>query len=358
MTFAFAAAGTGGHVYPALAVAEELVRRGVPRSEIVFLGGDRMERDAVPGAGFDLVQVELRGLRRSLDPANLTLPRVVARATRTMTRTLADRDVGVIGVFGGYVTVPAVRAARRRGVPVVVHEQNAVPGLANRYACRAAARVLVAFPDAARRLPRAVVVGNPLRSSLSRFDRHDHRPAALRRYGLDADRPVLGVLGGSQGAAALNEAAARFVEAHGDRFDVVHLTGRMHLDGLRGRLGGHRRWRGIAFEDDMAAFYAASDLVLARAGALTVSELAVTGTPAILVPYPSGRRHQAANAAALVEAGGAVLVDQSRLEEVPGLLLDLLDDGERRRAMATAAAGAARRDATALVAEALVEVHR
>ena len=158
MTYAFAAAGTGGHILPALAVARVLVESGVSASEIVFFGGDRLETRIVPEAGFELVQLEVRGLSRSLTTDNLKLPAIVRRATADVTSALEERTPGVLTVFGGYVSVPAARGAHRAGMPYVIHEQNAVPGLANRYVARRATRTLAAFAPALRRLKKFSVI--------------------------------------------------------------------------------------------------------------------------------------------------------------------------------------------------------
>ncbi|MGA9594717.1 MAG: UDP-N-acetylglucosamine--N-acetylmuramyl-(pentapeptide) pyrophosphoryl-undecaprenol N-acetylglucosamine transferase, partial [Acidimicrobiia bacterium] len=163
MTYAFAAAGTGGHVFPALAVAGALVASGVDSSDIVFFGGDRMEATTVPAAGYDFVAVDLRGLKRSFDPHNLGIPRVVRQATRRIQEEMRAREARACIVFGGYVSVPAALAARRVGASIFVQEQNAKPGLANRFVAGMAKRVFLGFPAAQRQLKRGEVTGNPLR---------------------------------------------------------------------------------------------------------------------------------------------------------------------------------------------------
>jgi len=356
MTYAFAAAGTGGHVYPALAVARALVDRGVPAREIVFFGGDRLESTAVPEAGYELVRLDVRGLRRSLTLDNLRLPAVVRRAAANVATELTRRGPGVLTVFGGYVTVPAAMGARRVGMPYVIHEQNAVPGLANRYVARHADRVFVAFAAAHDRLPHADVVGNPLGPAFERYEREAIRPAALERYGLPPDVPVLGVFGGSQGARALNDVVPELVGRSEGRFAVLHLTGPDHYAAIAGAAAGNRLWRTAPFEPNMELFYGASDVVLSRAGAMTVSELAATGTAAVMVPLPAGKGYQARNAADLVAAGGAVVVDQSHIQDVPSLLTDIMNDDIRLRAMRRGAASIARSDAAARVADALQEI--
>jgi UDP-N-acetylglucosamine--N-acetylmuramyl-(pentapeptide) pyrophosphoryl-undecaprenol N-acetylglucosamine transferase len=356
MTYALAAAGTGGHVYPALAVADALVASGVPAGDIVFVGGDRMEARTVPAAGYDFVPVEMRGLRRSLSPANLALPRVVRRARQAITALLEDRHVTVMTVFGGYVAVPAAGAARRANATLFVQEQNAVPGLANRLVARRAAAAFVGFPDAAAALPRAQVTGNPLRAAFAHFDRATLVTEARRRYDLPDGVPVLGVLGGSLGARVLNEVTIHLTDAlDADRIAIVHLTGRSHLDAVQARASRSlTAWTVRAFEDEMTWFYAAADLVLSRAGALTISELAATGTPAIVVPYALGTAgHQAANAAALEQAGGVVVMEERDIDRVPAAIEQLIGDPAQLQVMATASRAQGRPDAAEVIASAL-----
>ena len=355
MTFAFAAAGTGGHVYPALAVADALVAAGIPRREIVFFGGDRMEAEIVPAAGYDYVGVEIRGLRRSLSPQNLKLVGLIRRAAKRMVSEMKNRSVRSVGVFGGYISVPAAMAARRSGAAVVVHEQNAHPGLANRLISRRARSTLVAYAAAQRRLSRARVVGNPLRSSLAAFDRDALRSAARERYGLQDDRPILGILGGSLGAAVLNDVARRIVaDADPTTLAILHLTGSLHIDDIEAEA---RRspvtWITRAFEPEMEYFYAASDTVLGRAGALTVSELSCTGTPAVLVPLEA--THQVENTTLLEKSGGAVVVLQTEANRVPIEVQQLLFDVSRRERMASASKAMAAPGAAEAVARELME---
>lgn len=355
MTYALAAAGTGGHVYPAIAVADQLVERGVSADSIVFFGGSRMEMRAVPAAGYDFVEVEIRGLRRSLSPQNLTLPWVVRRASKAIGAEMRRRRVRALAVFGGYISVPAAMAARRARVPIVVHEQNARPGLANRLIAPRAEATLVAFEAATRRLEGAVVVGNPLRRELAEFDRAELRDKARDEYGLSGAQPVLGVLGGSLGAHVLNETTKRIAAESGpDELSIVHLTGPSHIEALA-PLAAHSgiTWVTRAFESAMEMFYAAADVVIARAGAMTVSELMATATPSILVPLEA--TNQEVNARQLAAGVGTVIVAQDDIARVPSEARRLLGDGSRRRDMAAAAAALARPGAADAVARRLME---
>lgn len=342
MTYAFAAAGTGGHVYPALAVADALVASGVRRDEIVFFGGDRMEATTVPAAGYRFIGVPIRGIKRSLARSNLEVPGMVVRARTTMIEEMRRLGVRVVTVFGGYVSGPAALAGRKIGAAVYLHEQNAVPGLANRIVARFAATSFVAFPAAAEgpgALKNAVVVGNPIRRELADFDRNALRADARRRYDLPADLVVLGVMGGSLGAKVLNDVTLRIADdADPDRVGILHLTGTNHLADVAAIAEASPvTWRTIPFESEMHHFYAAVDIVLGRAGALTVSELAATGTPAVVVPYAAGTAgHQAANADHLAASGGVVVVPQGEIDRVAVELEQLLTDADRRVEMGAA----------------------
>jgi UDP-N-acetylglucosamine--N-acetylmuramyl-(pentapeptide) pyrophosphoryl-undecaprenol N-acetylglucosamine transferase len=358
VTFAFAAAGTGGHVYPALAVADALRESGVSRDEIVFVGGNRLAATAVPAAGYDYLEVDIRGLKRSFSLDNLTLPSVVWRASKRIQADFERRSVKAAIAFGGYISVPAAWATRRVGARLFVHEQNAVPGLANRLISRRATASFIAFPEAAEKLSRARLVGNPLRPELAGYDRTEIRAAALDRYGLSGSCPVLGILGGSLGARVLNEVAERVADAHdAHEMAILHLSGHAHYETVTSIASGSaQEWKVLAFEDHMEYFYAASDLVLSRAGALTISELAATGTPAVVVPYAAGSAgHQQANAARLALAGGAELIEEEDMDRVPVLLQQLIVDADRRQLMASVAAGMGMPKAAHAIAKALIE---
>jgi UDP-N-acetylglucosamine--N-acetylmuramyl-(pentapeptide) pyrophosphoryl-undecaprenol N-acetylglucosamine transferase len=359
VTYAFAAAGTGGHLYPALAVADALVAEGVARDEIVFFGGDRMEAETVPAAGYRFCGVEIRGLRRSLSPANLALPRLVLRAARRIADEMSGAGTRVVTVFGGYVSIPAGLAARRVGAHLFLHEQNAAPGLANRLLSGRTRTSFVAFPAAARRLRNAAVVGNPLRPALAGFDRDALAPAARMRYDLPEGVVTLGVLGGSLGARVLNEVTARIADdVDPELVAIVHLTGSAHHESVAAEAADSAvAWRTVPFEREMEHFYAAADLVLGRAGALTVSELAATGTPAVVVPLAAVS--QEGNAAYLAERGGVVVVPEANIDQVPVEIEQLLVDAPRRERMAKANLALAMPHAAGEMARRLItEAHR
>ncbi len=352
MTFAIAAAGTAGHVYPGLAVAQALVAQGVPPEKVLFIGGDRLEATAVPQAGFRLLSVPLQGLVRRVTIRNLTLPSKVAAAVARIRRGLSEQRVEVLLATGGYVTVPAGWAARSRKIPFYLTEQNAVAGLANRIMERWAAKSYASFPATAG-LKKAEWVGNPIRAEIAGIDREARREEARRHYGLAEGIPVLGVMGGSLGAAAVNRGIGRMLEEwSGAPLQVVHLSGTANFEEVSQRAfaDGLVR-RVVGFEERMDLFYSVCDLVVARAGG-AVAELTAVGLPSVLVPGEFGSAsHQAANAAALEQAGAAEIVEESELARLGTLVADLLADPKRLTAMAEAARGLARPAAAQQIAE-------
>lgn len=357
MRYLIAAAGTGGHVYPGLSVGEALVDLGVPRRDVVYVGGNRLEASVYPEEGFPYLAVEIRGLERTLTVRNLTLPLVVMGAKRRIEEAIEQREITAVLCMGGYVTIPAALAARHIGAPLYLAEQNAEAGLANRVASSWADRIFVSFPRTVG-LERGEWVGNPVRESFWAFDREWLRTQALARYELDADTPVLGVFGGSLGAGVINEAVAAMLENwQAEAIQVVHVTGEAHYEEMsaRGPASGVR-WHRVAFESAMENFYAVSDLVLARAGG-AVAEISATGRPSILVPGRFGSAgHQLSNARFYAEQGAAVVTVEPDLHRLDRLVEDLLFDEARLSHMSGEAARIAKPGAARAIAEAMMGI--
>ncbi|WP_206673455.1 UDP-N-acetylglucosamine--N-acetylmuramyl-(pentapeptide) pyrophosphoryl-undecaprenol N-acetylglucosamine transferase [Pseudactinotalea terrae] len=365
-----AGGGTAGHVNPLLALAAELRRRH-PGAELLALGtATGLEAELIPAAGIDLVEVPRVPLPRRPSMDVLRFPsrwrRAVAAAQGAIT---GGRPADAVVGFGGYVATPAYIAARRAGVPVVVHEQNARPGLANRLGARFASAVGVTF--AGTKLPGATVVGLPLRSAISdlvsarEIDTAEARRASAATLGLDADRPVLLVTGGSLGAARVNSAVAgAAVEILGTGAQVVHLAGAGKDEDVRRTVAEVTAAAGVPADDYHVLGYleqmqhglACADLVVGRAGAGTVCELAALGIPAIYVPLPIGNGEQRLNAAGVVAAGGGTLVADAELtpDWVRQHVAPLLSERDRLRAMGERAAAVGVRDGAARLAD-LVE---
>lgn len=355
MRYLIAAAGTGGHVFPGLSVGEALIDLGVARRDILYVGGGRLESTVYPEEGFPFLRLELRGLRRAISLENLTLPAVVMRAKRSIEEALDEREITAVLGMGGYVTVPAALAARKKRVPLYVAEQNAEAGLANRIATRWADRTFVSFPSTGG-LENGEWVGNPVREPFWSFDRDRLRAEGLDYYDLRDGIPVLGVFGGSLGAGVINEAVTKMLETwDAGPVQVVHLTGRAHHEDLSGRdATAAVVWRRVAFEETMERFYAVSDLVIARAGG-AVAELSATATPSILVPGRFGSSgHQAGNAEFFSTSGAAVTLVETELHRLHEVVELLVFDRARLANMADDAARIAKPDAARSIAGAMM----
>ena len=345
MQVLLAGGGTAGHTSPLLATADAL-RRLDPAIAVTALGTARgLEVRVVPEAGYPLELVPPVPLPRSLSADLLRVPAKVRAAVAATLEVLDRVRPDVVAGFGGYVSVPAYLAARRRRLPIVVHEGNALPGLANKLGARLTRHVATSFPGTS--LPHATYVGLPIRTLISTLDRAAVRTEARHSFGLDPDRPTLLVTGGSQGARRLNDSVAGAHRALADAGVQV-----LHVAGPRGEVAvdrgpGAPPYVVVPYVDRMDLAYAAADLVVCRAGANTVTEVAAVGLPAVFVPLPIGNGEQAHNARPVVEAGGGLLVADGALtpEWVAGALPDLVTDRDRLARMATAAAGLIPRDA-------------
>jgi UDP-N-acetylglucosamine--N-acetylmuramyl-(pentapeptide) pyrophosphoryl-undecaprenol N-acetylglucosamine transferase len=351
-----AGGGSAGHIEPALALADA-VRRLRPDATVTALGTERgLETTVIPARGYPLELVPAVPLPRKPSADLLRLPGRVAAAVR-QTRAVLDRvQADVVVGFGGYVALPAYLAARGR-VPIVVHEANARPGLANRIGARFATRVLAAGPGTG--LPRAEVVGIPLRRSITTLDRDGLRGKARAHFGLDPDAVTLLVTGGSQGARSINTAmAGAAAELAAAGVGVLHAYGRKNTFELPPLDGPP--YVAVPYLERMDLALAAADLVLCRCGAMTVAEVSAVGLPAIFVPLPHGNGEQALNAAPVVQAGGALLVPDAELtpQRVTELVLPLAADPVRLAAMSAAARGLGHADADTRLAEIVLGVVR
>ncbi len=364
-TVVIAGGGTAGHVFPGLALGRTLRDRG---HVVRFLGTEQgLEAGLVPAAGFEFHHMPARPLIRRVSLEALRAPLVALGAARRC-RPLVREAVVVVGM-GGYASVPAVLAARQERVPVVLHEQNAVPGLANRALARLARAVAVSFPDARRSFARGLRVeltGNPVREDILRVPEERDALAKEGREALDLEegRKTVLVFGGSQGALRIDRAAAgagRILSARSD-LQVVLITGPAHLDSIRAGLpstGTGLAFRILGYLDRMELAYACADLAVSRSGATTMAELTVCGLPALLVPYPHATgKHQEANARGLQRAGGAsVLLDrQLSAESLASRVEGLIDHEERLGAMAERSKAFGRPDAAARLADLVEEV--
>ncbi len=356
MRVLLAGGGTAGHISPLLATADAL-RRLDESVEVTALGTPRgLEVRVVPAAGYPLELVPPVPLPRRVSGDLLRVPGRLTGAVRAALDVVDRVCPDVVAGFGGYVCVPAYLAARRRRLPVVVHEGNALPGLANRLGARIAARVATSFPDT--RLPRAEYVGLPLRQMIATLDRPARRAEGRAAFGLDADRPTLLVTGGSQGALRVNAAvtgARSALAAAG--VQVLHVVGPQNAPPAGEVPQGPPPYVVVPYVDRMDLAYAAADLVVCRAGAGSVTEAAATGLPAVFVPLPIGNGEQARNAEPVVGAGGALMVADAAFtaEWVAATVPALVRDQARLAAMSAAASGLVRRDADERLARMVLE---
>ncbi|WP_028650619.1 undecaprenyldiphospho-muramoylpentapeptide beta-N-acetylglucosaminyltransferase [Nocardioides halotolerans] len=356
MRILLAGGGTAGHTSPLLATADAL-RRLEPSVEVTCLGTPRgLENKVVPEAGYPLELIAPVPLPRRPSADLLRVPGRLRGAVREARDVLDRVRPDVVVGYGGYVSVPAYLAARRAKVPVVVHEQNSLPGLANKVGARIARRVAVSFPDTPLR--HAEYVGLPIRTMISGLDRQALRAEALAFFGLEADRPTLVVTGGSQGARSINDAVVAAARALGEAgVQVLHVVGPKNDVAPQ---DGVPTYVPVGFVDRMDYALAAADLMVCRSGASSVTEAAAVGVPAIFVPLPIGNGEQPLNARPVVDAGGALLVDDGAFtgawvaEHVP----PLVTDPERLAAMSAAASGLIPRDADEKLARIVLETAR
>lgn len=352
-----AGGGTAGHVSPMIAIADAL-RRMAPGTEITAVGTDSgLETRLVPEAGYELRTIAKVPMPRRPSMDLLKLPFRFSAAIKAAGRILDDAGAQAVLGVGGYVCTPVYLAARKRRLPIFVHEANARAGLANKVGARYAQGVGAAFGGTG--LPGAKVVGMPMRGNIATMDRAALREGAREALGLAPGVPALVVTGGSSGAASVNAAiAGSLADLSAAGIQVLHITGRdkVVLDGEGNPLAAPG-YRQVEYVDSMDQAYAAADLMVARSGAGTVCELAVAGTPAVLVPLPIGNGEQRLNAADLVAAGGALLVADADFtpEYVATTVIPLLLDNAALERMGKAASSQGRSDAAEVMAAMILD---
>lgn len=347
MRVVLAGGGTAGHIEPALAVAVELLDQKVcDVNEIIFLGGKRgLESRIVPARGFNLKQIDIIGLPRKLNLDFVKYPQKLFLARRDTLRIFASFKPDLVIGFGGYVSAPAYLAAKKMKIPFIVHEANARPGVANANAAKFATKVI---DTVAGSMHGAETLGVPVRKNLVNFDKTRLKTEASKYFKLTSGHTIL-VFGGSQGAERINQAIVEIVnELSIAGINVIHIAGNLNYERYQNIAPtGSGQYVLLSYCERMDLAYAAADLAITRSGALTVAELASVGLPAILVPYPVGNGEQRYNAAALVSAQAAVLLDNKDCtgSKLLGLIQELLATPEKLVEMAKRALSVARPNA-------------
>jgi UDP-N-acetylglucosamine--N-acetylmuramyl-(pentapeptide) pyrophosphoryl-undecaprenol N-acetylglucosamine transferase len=355
--------GTGGHIYPAIAIANALKARH-PDAEILFVGAEgKMEMEKVPQAGYRIVGLPIRGLQRGFDMRNFWLPwrflQSLIEARSIIKKLKPQVAVGV----GGYASGPLLYVAGLMGVPTLIQEQNSYAGLTNKWLAKRARRICVAYPGMERFFPaeKIVLTGNPVRKDILSAD--EKRPDALAHFNLRSDVPTLLVIGGSLGAGTLNRAMRAAVDRlKNEPLQVIWQTGKTQYDECwrAVQTAAAENIRVMAFVGEMDLAYATADVVVSRAGALSISELCLAGKPAILVPSPNvAEDHQTQNAQALVQENAALLVkDGEASEKLVETALNLLSNPEQCQYLAANIRRLGRPDAAERIADEVLALAR
>jgi UDP-N-acetylglucosamine--N-acetylmuramyl-(pentapeptide) pyrophosphoryl-undecaprenol N-acetylglucosamine transferase len=328
--------GTGGHIYPAIAIANAFKSR-FPESEILFVGAEgKMEMEKVPQAGYPIEGLWISGLQRKLTLDNLSFPfKVISSLIRSKKIIKRVKPHVVIGV-GGYASGPLLRVASKKGIPALLQEQNSYAGLTNKILANRVKRICVAYPNMDRFFPAEKVrlTGNPVRKDITAIS--GKRQEAIEHFGFTSETPVLMILGGSLGARTLNDSVLLGLQVLIDSgIQVIWQCGQFYYDEMRSKLdatSNQDRIKLFQFLKEMDLAYAAADVVISRAGALSVSELSVAGKPTLFVPSPNvAEDHQTKNAQAMVDQNAAILVrDKDARKELISQALALLENSDRK----------------------------
>ncbi len=350
--------GTGGHIYPAVAIADELKRRH-PTAEFLFVGAkDRMEMQKIPEAGYKVVGLPIAGLQRRLTLKNIWVPFKLIKSLWESKRILRTFQPTVAIGTGGYASAPLLRTATRMGIPSLIQEQNAYPGKTNMWLAKGASKICVAYPHMEKYFPKDKIVwtGNPIRQALLEVD--SKREQALEKFQLEHDRVTVLVLGGSLGARAINAIMAKsiaFFQAQNTQ--VIWQCGQLYYEQYKA-YDQRKHVQVVPFLKEMDQAYAAADVIISRAGALAVSELCVVGKPAVFIPSPNvAEDHQTKNALALTQQRAALMIKESELEEqFESKIQALLKDEVERDLLGRMIKGLAKPKATSAIVDAVEEL--
>jgi UDP-N-acetylglucosamine--N-acetylmuramyl-(pentapeptide) pyrophosphoryl-undecaprenol N-acetylglucosamine transferase len=355
--------GTGGHIFPAIAIADEIKRRN-PDVHILFVGAiGKMEMEKVPAAGYKIEGLTIAGFQRKLTFSNFLLPfKIVKSLLKARSILMKFKPQVVVGV-GGYASGPTLKAATMLGIPTLVQEQNSFPGKTNKLLSRNVNKLCTAYDGLERFFPKEKIVltGNPVRSEMVKIE--GKREEAFNYYGLDSQKPTILVIGGSLGARTLNQSMMNHYELLKERgVQVLWQSGKLYFEGLKEELSGKEsnEIKLVQFIDRMDLAYAMADVIISRAGAISVSELCLVKKPVILVPSPNvAEDHQTHNAMALVKKDSALLVkDVDAKEELIPQALELLGNAEKRSMLSGEIAKLAKPEATEHIVNELEKIAR
>lgn len=346
--------GTGGHIFPAVSIADE-IRRREPDADIRFVGAlGRMEMERVPAAGYPIEGLPVAGFDRKRLWRNIPVLFKLWKSMRKARRIVRDFAPDIAIGVGGYASGPVLKAAQRCDVPTLIQEQNSYPGVTNKLLAKKAGAICVAYPDMERYFPadRIITTGNPIRHAL--LECKLTQAEAKRKLGFDPEKPLVVALGGSLGARTINESIEASLPMLAEKgIDLLWQTGKLYADECAPKAAPYPNVKAMAFVDDMGAAYAAADLVVARAGAGTISEIEALGRPSILIPSPNvAEDHQRHNAEALATRDAAVMIlDADARQRLSDAIAALINDPQRRRQIAGAAASMALTGSAATIAD-------
>jgi UDP-N-acetylglucosamine--N-acetylmuramyl-(pentapeptide) pyrophosphoryl-undecaprenol N-acetylglucosamine transferase len=352
--------GTGGHIFPAIAIADAL-KAAMPDAEILFVGANgRMEMERVPKAGYDIVGLDIMGIQRKLTLSNFKVPfmliRSLVKARKVIKKFKPDAAIGV----GGYASGPLLKVASIMGIPTLIQEQNSYPGITNKLLSKRAAAICVAYEGMERFFPKDKIklTGNPVRKTV--VDISNKRAEGLDYFGVSPEKKTLLIIGGSLGAGSINAALTDHHEALTEDLglNVIWQTGQRYYEGIMSKIGSHADGANLhvtKFIDRMDLAYAAADIVMSRAGALSISELCLIGKPAVLVPSPNvSEDHQTKNAMALVNRNAAVLLkDVEVSQHLVSTLSGLVSDAAKCEMLSVEISKLGKADATNDIVEAI-----
>lgn len=355
--FILSGGGTGGHIYPAIAIANELKYR-FPDCEILFVGAaDKMEMQKVPQAGYEIKGLWISGIQRKLTLDNALFPLKLLSSLYKAIKIVKEFKPDVAIGTGGFASGPLLRAASMLNVPTVLQEQNSYPGITNKWLSKKAVKICVAYEGLEKYFPaeKIVLTGNPVRRDL--IDTHEKREQAIAKFGLDASRKTLLVLGGSLGSRRINQLIAKELTWLSQNVQVIWQCGKLYFEEY-GYHGDKEGVQVLSFIDRMDLAYAAADVVVSRSGASSVSELCVVGKPVIFIPSPNvAEDHQTKNAQAIVDKEAAIMLKEAQLDtQFSNVFLDLLANEEKQQKLGTNIKKLAKLNATEDIVEEIIKL--